>query len=129
MLKFLDSFKTKKIAVLGDMRELGSSNESEHNNIYQQAVKIVDLLISVGPETKKYFGDKSVKFDYWWQAAEFLKQQLVDGETILVKGSQNTIFLEELVKSILKNPSDSSKLCRQSKWWLKTKNNFKNQSK
>lgn len=129
MLKFLDTFKTKKIAVLGDMRELGSSNESEHNNIYQQAIKTTDLLISVGPETKKYFSDKSNKFNYWWQAAEFLKEQLVGGETILIKGSQTNIYLEELVKSILKNPSDSSKLCRQSKWWLKTKNNFKNQSK
>ena len=124
MLKFLNTFKTKKIAVLGDMRELGSSNESEHNKIYQQAIKTADLLISVGPETKKHFSDKTNKFNYWWQAAEFLKQQLVGGETILVKGSQTNIYLEELVKTILKNPSDSSKLCRQSKWWLKTKNKF-----
>lgn len=129
LIKFLDTFKTKKIAVLGDMRELGSSTESEHNIIYQQAIKTADLLISVGTETKKYFGDKSIKFDYWWQAAEYLKQQIKGGETILVKGSQNTIFLEELVKSILLNPSDSSKLCRQSPYWLKTKNKFKDQSK
>ena len=69
------------------------------------------------------------KFDYWWQAAEFLKQQINGDETILIKGSQNTIFLEELVKSILLDPSDSSKLCRQSAWWLKTKNKFRNQNK
>ena len=125
MLKFLGTFKTKKIAVLGDMRELGSSNESEHNNIYQEALKTTDLLISVGPETKKYFGDKSIKFDYWWQASEYLKEQLIGSETILVKGSQNTIFLEELVKSILQNPFDSTKLCRQSPWWIKTKKRFK----
>lgn len=124
MLEFLDTFKNKKIAVLGDMRELGSSNESEHNKIYQQALKTVDLLISVGPETKKYFGDKSIKFDYWWQAVEYLKQQIKGEETILVKGSQTNIYLEELVKSILQNPSDSSKLCRQSAWWLKTKQKF-----
>lgn len=129
MLEFLNSYKTKKIAVLGDMRELGSSNESEHNKIYQDAIKTADILISVGPETKKYFSDKSNKFNYWWQAAEFLKEQLVGGETILIKGSQTNIYLEELVKSILKNPSDSSKLCRQTKWWLKTKNKFKSQSK
>lgn len=129
MLEFLDTFKTRKIAVLGDMRELGSLNESEHNKIYQQAIKTAGLLISVGPETKKYFGDKSIKFSNWWTASEFLKDQIKGSETILVKGSQNTIYLEELVKSILQNPSDSSKLCRQSAWWLKTKNNFKNQSK
>jgi len=128
MLKFLETFKTKKIAVLGDMRELGSLTESEHSNIYQEALKTADLLISVGPETKKYFGDKSTKFDYWWQAVEFLKQQIKGGETILIKGSQNTIFLEELVKSILQDPSDSSKLCRQSPWWLKTKQKFQKEN-
>jgi len=124
LLKFLATFKTKKIAILGDMRELGDSSKEEHQKIYDLAIKSADLIISVGPETKKYFGDKSHKFIYWWQATEFLKNQIKGDETILVKGSQNTIFLEELVKSILKNPSDVSKICRQSKFWLKTKTKF-----
>ena len=125
LLKFLATFKTKKIAVLGDMRELGDSSQEEHQKIYDLATKSADLIISVGPETTKYFGEKSNKFTYWWQATEFLKDEIKGGETILVKGSQNTIFLEELVKSILKNPSDYKKLCRQSKYWLKVKNKFK----
>lgn len=125
LLKFLTTFKTKKIAVLGDMRELGNSSQEEHQKIYDLAVKSADLIISVGPETKKYFGNKSHKFTYWWQAAEFLKDEIKGSETILVKGSQNTIFLEELVKSILKNPKDSKKLCRQSPYWLKVKNKFR----
>ncbi|MDD4026708.1 MAG: Mur ligase family protein [Candidatus Shapirobacteria bacterium] len=125
LLKFLTTFKTKKIAVLGDMRELGKSSPEEHQKIYELATKSADLIISVGPETKKYFGDKSQKFDNWWTAAEFLKENIKGSETILVKGSQNTIFLEELVKSILKNPSDSSNLCRQSPYWLKVKSKFK----
>jgi len=125
LLKFLNTFKTKKIAVLGDMRELGKIIGEEHQKIYQLAVKSADMIISVGPETTKYFGPKSNKFTYWWQAAEFIKKEIKGRETILVKGSQNTIYLEELVKSILKNPSDSVKLCRQSKYWLKTKNKFK----
>jgi len=124
LLKFLTTFKTKKIAILGDMRELGDSSQKEHQKIYDLAVKSADLIISVGPETKKYFGNKSHKFTYWWQAAKFLKDEIKGGETILVKGSQNTIFLEELVKSILKNPKDSKKLCRQSPYWLKVKNKF-----
>lgn len=32
---------------------------------------------------------------------------------IIAKGSQNTIFLEEVVKSLLAHPEDSSKLTRQ----------------
>ena len=125
LLKFLSSFKGKKIAVLGDMRELGNSTPDEHLKIYDQALKSADLIISVGPQTQKYFGNKSKKFNNWWTAAEFIKDQIQGGETILIKGSQNTIFLEELVKSILKNPSDSSKLCRQSKYWIKTKSNYR----
>lgn len=125
LLKFLSSFKGKKIAVLGDMRELGNSTPDEHLKIYDQALKSADLIISVGPQTQKYFGNKSKKFNNWWTAAEFIKDQIQGGETILIKGSQNTIFLEELVKSILKNPSDSIKLCRQSKYWLKTKKKYK----
>jgi len=124
LLKFLSSFKSKKIAVLGDMRELGKSTPEEHQKIYNQALKSANLIISVGPETTKYFGNKSKKFNNWWSASKFLKDQIEGGETILVKGSQNNIFLEELVKSILKNQSDTSKLCRQSNFWLKTKSNY-----
>lgn len=32
---------------------------------------------------------------------------------IIAKGSQNTIFLEEVVKSLLANPDDRSQLTRQ----------------
>lgn len=40
---------------------------------------------------------------------------------LLFKGSQNTIFLEEAVKMLLKNPSDAKLLTRQSEWWLDKK--------
>lgn len=129
LLEFLSTFKTKKITILGDMRELGQTTSEEHKKLYQLALESADTIISVGPETNKYFGDAANKFTYWWQAAKFIKKQIKGTETILIKGSQNTIFLEELVKSILKNTSDSSKICRQSPYWLKVKNNFRQQNK
>lgn len=43
---------------------------------------------------------------------------------IYVKGSQNTIFLEEGIKNFLKNTEDSQKLCRQSVLWMKKKEEF-----
>ena len=107
------------------MRELGKSTPIEHRNIYSVALKSADVIISIGPQTKKYFGPQSKKFTYWWQAVDYLKDTIQGGETILIKGSQNTIYLEELVKTILSDPKDSSKLCRQTKWWLKTKEKFK----
>jgi len=128
LLDFLATFKSKKIAVLGDMRELGKKSQDEHIKIYQQAIKSADIIISVGPETKKYFASKANNFKNWWTALDFLKTQLKGKETILVKGSQNTIYLEELVKSILKNSSDSQKLCRQSPYWLKVKAKFKQEN-
>lgn len=127
LLKFLSEFRPKAtIAVLGDMRELGKSSSVEHHQIYQIALKSADTIISIGPQTKKYFGSKSKKFTYWWQASDYLKSILKGDEVILIKGSQNTVYLEELVKTILLNPSDSSKICRQSPWWLKTKEKFRN---
>ncbi|MFA6361791.1 MAG: hypothetical protein WCX33_03220, partial [Candidatus Shapirobacteria bacterium] len=125
MLNFLNTFKNKKIAIIGDMRELGTTTSEEHQKIYETALKSADLIISVGPETKKYFGNQAQKFDYWWQAEEFIKTKIKGEETVLIKGSQNTIFLEEIVKSLLKNPTDSSKICRQSSFWLKTKSNYR----
>jgi len=107
------------------MRELGKSTPIEHRNIYATAVKSADIIISIGPQTKKYFGPKSKKFVYWWQAVEYLQNTIKGDETILIKGSQNTIYLEELIKTILADPKDSSKLCRQSNWWIKTKEKFK----
>jgi UDP-N-acetylmuramoyl-tripeptide--D-alanyl-D-alanine ligase len=124
MLKLLSSFESPRIAVLGDMRELGLASPNEHLKLYQLALKSADTIISVGPETTKYFGPKSIKFDHWWQADNYLKQHLPPHSTLLVKGSQNTIFLEELVKELLQNPKDNQLLCRQSSYWLNLKNNF-----
>jgi UDP-N-acetylmuramoyl-tripeptide--D-alanyl-D-alanine ligase len=109
LLKFLSQFKAKRtIAILGDMRELGKSTPFEHRRIYEIATKSADIIISVGPQTKKYFGPQSKKFTYWWQAVDYLKDTIQGGETILVKGSQNTIYLEELIKDKPKNISSNS---------------------
>jgi UDP-N-acetylmuramoyl-tripeptide--D-alanyl-D-alanine ligase len=41
---------------------------------------------------------------------------------ILVKGSQNKVFAEEAIKSLLADPADADKLVRQSQDWMKIKN-------
>jgi len=130
MLNFLKTFPSPKIAVLGDMRELGAASELSHQNLYQTALNITDTIISVGPETSRYFGPKAKKFMYWWQAADYLKNNFPQNATILIKGSQNTIFLEELVKELipsnkLKHYLSNNLICRQSPYWLKLKNNFR----
>lgn len=130
MLNFLASYPSPRIAVLGDMRELGAASKISHQNLYKSALSSADTIISVGPETSRYFGIKAKKFLYWWQAAQYLKNNLPQNATILVKGSQNTIFLEELVKEListnqLKYYLSNNLICRQSPYWQKIKNKFR----
>lgn len=131
LLQFLGEFPHPRIAILGEMRELGQETQKSHEDLYKTAFKVADLIIGIGSKTKKYFSknEKTFTFQFWWQAADFLKKILDKKEfhksTILVKGSQNTIFLEELVKKILKDKNDSKLLCRQSPYWLKLKKEFK----
>lgn len=132
MLQLLTSYPSPKIAVLGDMRELGHQSAFFHHQIGLLAIKSADLIVTVGPETKTHFpkNSKIHSFDYWWQAAKWLNVNLPEKSTILVKGSQNTIYLEELVKSLiptskLDNYLSNHLICRQSNYWLKVKNDFK----
>ncbi len=126
MLELLHNFSGYKIAVLGDMRELGTQSQQAHTELYKVAINTSDYVIGVGPETIKYFkvNQKCQTFNYWWQALAHLKVILKSKEIVLIKGSQNTIFTEEIVKGILKNPADVSLLCRQSPYWTNVKNNF-----
>ena len=122
MLAVLKSYPSPRIAILGDMRELGTASKKEHEELYKIALKSADIIITVGAETKQYFGDKAIKFTNFHEANQYLSKNLPPKSTILVKGSQNTIFLEETVKFLLLNKSDSNLICRQSPYWLKVKN-------
>jgi UDP-N-acetylmuramoyl-tripeptide--D-alanyl-D-alanine ligase len=133
MLNFLASYPSPKITLLGDMRELGAVSKISHQNLYKTALNSADTIISIGPLTSRFFGSKAKKFMYWWQASDYLKNNLPQNATILVKGSQNTIFLEELIKELiptnkLKHYLSNDLICRQSKYWLKTKAIFKSQN-
>jgi len=43
----------------------------------------------------------------------------------ILKPIRNSIFLEELVKSLLQDSSDVNKICRQTPYWLRLKEKFK----
>jgi len=69
---------------------------------------------------KKGFGeDKIFDFQNTWEALDFIRDELIIGrEIILVKGSQNTLFLEIVVEGLMKNPKDREKLlARRGKFW------------
>jgi hypothetical protein len=57
------------------------------------------------------------------RAGEFVRSVTEEGAAILVKGSQNTIYLEECVK-ILCDMTEDAELVRQSDAWMKTKDEY-----
>lgn len=124
-LKALKKYPGKrKIAVLGDMRELGDLAEEEHKLVIKEALLDADLIYSFGPLTEKYFplNEKIKKFNKMGELIEEVKQQVKDGDVILVKGSQNTIFLERLVEALLKDREDEKRLARRGKFWEEKRN-------
>ncbi len=59
------------------------------------------------------------------EAGESIRTFLLEPHTkpclVFVKGSQNTIFLEEGIKKFLADSTDISELCRQSPEWIQKK--------
>jgi hypothetical protein len=58
------------------------------------------------------------------KAGKFLKNSNIKDTTILFKGSQGGIYLEDAVKELLLDPSDAEKLVRQSQSWKQIKAKF-----
>jgi hypothetical protein len=71
-----------------------------------------------------YAQDRVERFSTPWDLWRALDSYLATQESlalVLFKWSQNTIFLEEAIKYVLRYPEDGKKLCRQSTWWLEKK--------
>ncbi len=121
-----------KIAVLGDMNELGETSELEHKKIGEICdPSQLESLITVGKMSKKHLapiaeknGCKVISFDTALEAGKFLKNSDIKDTTILFKGSQGGIYLEDAVKESLLDPSDAEKLVRQSQSWKQIKAKF-----
>lgn len=115
----------KKRAVLGDMAELGRISKEAHREIGEHAAKIVDSLITVGPEAKETAaaamkaGLKSViSFDTSREAAPYVRERIGSGDVTLCKGSQR-VRIEHVTKAILADSADGRFLVRQGKEWEK----------
>jgi UDP-N-acetylmuramoyl-tripeptide--D-alanyl-D-alanine ligase len=119
----------QRIAILGDMRELGASSQIEHEKL--GAICDPNLLawvVLVGPDCEKHLapvargrGCQVHIARNALEAGEFVRSVTEDGAVILAKGSQNTIFLEEAVK-VLCDMTEDVQLVRQSASWQKAKN-------
>lgn len=116
--------KKKKIAVIGDMRELGSMTKSTHKELADWIMKNADEAILFGDYVKEYTYPLLVShkfkvhhFAKMSQLVEYLKSVAKPHAHILFKGSQNHIFLERAIEPLLADPSDALSLCRRGPFW------------
>lgn len=119
-----DSPGSRKIAVLGDMLELGEHTIPAHQNIGVIAASCVDILACVGSRAKfiaeasKMVQDRIFTFDTSDDAKFKIRSLICKRDIILVKGSQG-LRMERIVAEIMAEPQRKKELLvRQSKRWL-----------
>jgi UDP-N-acetylmuramoyl-tripeptide--D-alanyl-D-alanine ligase len=96
-LNLLDELEGRKVAVLGDMLELGQYERQGHRMVGNLAAKVADLLVTVGSraemiaEAAREAGlqDNAIsQFETTDKALAYLKKQVSGEDVVLVKGSR-----------------------------------------
>jgi UDP-N-acetylmuramoyl-tripeptide--D-alanyl-D-alanine ligase len=87
----------RRIAVLGEMAELGDYSDEAHREVARAVDEIgVDVLISVGEHARVYGGRSVVDAD---EAITLLREELMPGDCVLVKGAR-VLALERVAESL-----------------------------
>lgn len=111
-IKLLSKYNRTKVAVLGDMKELGNFSEKYHREIGKLvAQNNIDYLVAVGADAK-FIADEAIKVGskssnvYFVEsnqkAVEVLKTIIKPESVILFKASRSMHF-EEIIKFLLPN--------------------------
>lgn len=117
----------RKIAVLGDMLELGQYSVEEHRRVGEAAVKVADILVTVGIRSRATADaamdngmPESVvfQFDTSSEAGTFIEDEIMKpGDIFFVKGSQS-MRMERIVEEIMAHPEKKEELLvRQEPEW------------
>jgi UDP-N-acetylmuramoyl-tripeptide--D-alanyl-D-alanine ligase len=128
-LDALDSIRipgVRKIAAIGELKELGDVNDQVHRMIGNKASETVDIFIGVGESlrepVREFQANCPGKQAEWFldsqSAAEWLISRITSDDIILVKGSQSS-RMERISSEILANKRyRSDVLPRQTSEWL-----------
>jgi UDP-N-acetylmuramoyl-tripeptide--D-alanyl-D-alanine ligase len=116
----------RKIAVIGDMLELGQYSARAHEKIGEQVPKCADVLFTLGVRARK-IAETAIEFglhekcvfqhDDIARAGRELQVYMQPGDVILIKASQS-IRAEKIVEEIMAHPEQApSLLVRQDSSW------------
>jgi UDP-N-acetylmuramoyl-tripeptide--D-alanyl-D-alanine ligase len=118
----------RKIAVIGDMLELGKYSADEHEKAGKLAAEKADILFTVGVRSRMVaegaisngMDEKNVfQLDSSLEAGKQIELFIKEGDIILVKGSQG-VRMEKAVEEIMAEPEKKEDLLvRQDKEWQK----------
>ena len=98
-LKNFNTFKGSKTIIIGDMLELGDESRKEHFNILELAKSLnFDEIITVGKHFKEG-NSQTQSFENSTELSEFLKQNPLKSENILLKASRG-IALEKVLEFV-----------------------------
>lgn len=122
----------QRIAILGDMNELGAISADEHRKLGEFCdPSLLAWVITVGDEAETHLapaararGCQVKSFKSAIDAGAFAHKVLEEGTVVLAKGSQGGIYLEEAVKILLHETHEDKELVRQSPQWITTKQRF-----
>ncbi len=101
-LEVLSSYKGRRVAVLGDMLELGSEAKSLHKLVGEYTNSSADVLITFGEEAKEIFNSSKITEKYHFdkdkkgQLSSFLEGFIKNNDIVLYKAS-NSINLSEVI--------------------------------
>lgn len=119
----------RKIAVLGDMLELGAATEMAHETVGKKVAELnLDLLLAVGERANNFVNgataagfdkNKIFHFDNVSAAGQFLQNKMEPGDLVLIKGSQGA-RMEKIVKEVMAEPERAKELLvRQDEEWMR----------
>lgn len=107
-LNLLEELQGRKIAVLGDMLELGDYEREGHEKVGLRALEVVDVLVTVGPRGR-IIGETALRWGmppervYILEdnaaAIRLLEGLIKEGDVVLVKGSR-AMQMEEIVSAL-----------------------------
>jgi UDP-N-acetylmuramyl pentapeptide synthase len=115
---------TRRIAVLGDMLELGRYSMGEHERIGTLARHSADIVIAIGVRSRVFAlseGSADVLlYENAQMAIEALSDFIQPGDVVLVKGSQS-MRTERIVRALLAHSDDEALLVRHDHKWKSLK--------